>query len=189
MQKKVVWLSDLFTPDGKTVQEASFTSKECVYSPFQWPLKHHTTTADWSLWKKCLLLLQDRYTLGAWTLEEKDYYQRSTALVTQSSKTLFLRHQTQSWTSHSLTHTGQTTGTLLFRTVGFVVTTRLPHNCLQVSLSNLTSMDKFTISPPATAQEQHTADTPSPLSCWTHQYVNQSDTTSQLLQDFSNSHA
>ena len=50
------------------------------------------------------------------------------------------------------------------------------HNRLQVSLSNLTSMDTFTISSLMKAPERHTADRPDPLSCWTHQYVNQSDT-------------
>ena len=59
MHKKVIWLSDLFTPDGKTVQDESFTSKECVYSLFQWPLQHYTASADWSLWKKCHMMVQD----------------------------------------------------------------------------------------------------------------------------------
>ena len=74
IQKKVIWLSNLFSPDGKVVHDISFTPKEYIHFPFQWPMKHHTTTADWSLWTKCLLMLQERLTLGAWTLSETDYY-------------------------------------------------------------------------------------------------------------------
>ena len=184
MQKKVVWLREMFEPDGNTVQEEALTPKTFLFSPFQWPIKHHTTLADWSLWKCCILSMQDWYSLGTWILAENNYYNRSLTLVTHLGDTLFLWHTDKPWSCHSRISTGRSSRMTTFRKVGFYITHCLPPNCYQVSLSNLASANVFTIIPPVSTQTRSSEITPHPLSYCTHQYVHQSDTTSQL-QDFS----
>ena len=155
--------------------------KNIPISPFQWPIKHHTTSVDWSLWKRCILSIQDRYSLGTWILADN----RSLALVTHSGDTLILQHMDKPWSCHSRISTGRSSRMTTFRKVGFYITHCLRPNCYQVSLSNLAPANAFTIIPPVSTQTRSAKINPQPLPCWTHHYVHQSETTSQLLHDFS----
>ena len=88
MQKHVLWLSDVFSEDGTTITSQSYST--CThFSPYKWPIKHHTTTTDWAQWCQCIATLADCFTLGQWLLPEYDYYQRSEALLSPTRKPSF----------------------------------------------------------------------------------------------------
>ena len=181
MQKHVPWLSDVFSADGTTITSQSYST--CThFSPYEWPIKHHTTTTDWAQWHQCISTLADRFML----LPERDYYQRSEALLSTNKETLFLKQRETHWSMRTKHLSHRNTRILKYCMVGFQVTTPLPSNCTQVKVTQHSNPHQIIVQIPFSSNSRYTNQTKEEeIIPWTHQYVNTSQKLSTLLQDYS----
>ena len=90
---------------------------------FLWPLKYHTSPADWKLWKVCFVLLPSRLCLNHWTGSWEAFVDSSSLLTDVNKKLLYQQHLDRARIEHvhSLSSTRVTRSTnfnqqgLLFR--------------------------------------------------------------------------
>lgn len=109
MYLKVVWLSDITTADGRTIDRRSLSRqpKFPVRNAYRWPLKHTTTRQDWRRWKQWIrtLCLNEEYNLiqplGQWQVSQEDWVQYWDCFLHTSGELLYMKmpHETF-WRRH-----------------------------------------------------------------------------------------
>jgi hypothetical protein len=111
MSLNVVWLSDMYTADGTSVDDRWKIrgTTTPTRNTFQWPLRHKTTSSDWTQWRRFLTnLSQQRRTLGHWTCNDAEWIQNWDTFIDITGELLFVRTPNGStWKRHIRIGDGQ----------------------------------------------------------------------------------
>jgi hypothetical protein len=112
MAMNVVWLSDITTADGRSIDPnwLKHNSNYPQRNDHKWPLKHHTNAEDWTTWRRWIkTLCRDRtlyliHPLGSWIVKQDNWIANWDCFVTSSGELLYRRNKEgQGWRRHILT--------------------------------------------------------------------------------------